>query len=186
MHRIMLPGARPSPAFGQACPPALPAGTWAAPFISAGDSLSADKQEGGMRMLFAGILWRLAVIVFAANAVILLADLIPACGAGIPFTGKTAGFCRRARKAALIALRGDDGCAFALSDDLLAYGFDGDWLMITLHCRPGQAAKARRLCPQGHLPPRAQSPGMCQHSRLVSAARPGSPARLHQRADDGG
>ena len=57
-----------------------------------------------MRMLFAGILWRLAVIVFAANAVILLAGLIPACGAGIPFTGKTAGFCRRARKAALIAL----------------------------------------------------------------------------------
>lgn len=28
-------------------------------------------------------------------------------------------------------LRGDDGCAFAPSDDLLAYGFDGDWLMIT-------------------------------------------------------
>ena len=89
-----------------------------------------------MCMLFAGILWRLAVIVFAAHAVILLAGLIPACGAGIPFTGKTAGFCRRARKAALIALRGDDGCAFALSDDLLAYGFDGDWLMITYIADP--------------------------------------------------
>ena len=31
---------------------------------------------------------------------------------------------------------GDDGCAFALSDDLLAYGFDGDWLMFTYIADP--------------------------------------------------
>lgn len=57
-----------------------------------------------MCMLFVRILWILAVIAFAANAVMLLAGLIPASGAGIPFIGKAAGFCRHARKAALIGL----------------------------------------------------------------------------------
>lgn len=57
-----------------------------------------------MRMLFAKVLWILAVVAFAASAVILLAGLIPAGSAGIPFIGKTAGFCRHARKAALIGL----------------------------------------------------------------------------------
>lgn len=64
---------------------------------------SANKWEGGMRMLFVRILWILAVIVFAASAVMLLGGLIPS-GAGISFTGKAAGFCRHARKAALIGL----------------------------------------------------------------------------------
>ena len=45
-----------------------------------------------MRMLFAGILWRLAVIVFAANAVILLAGLIPPAAQGFPSQARPQAF----------------------------------------------------------------------------------------------
>lgn len=55
-------------------------------------------------MLFVRILLILAVIVFAANAILLLGGLIPPSRVGIPFIGKAAGLCRHARKAALIGL----------------------------------------------------------------------------------
>lgn len=57
-----------------------------------------------MSMLFAKFLWILAVIAFIANAAMLLASLIPASRADIPFIGKAADFCRHARKNALIGL----------------------------------------------------------------------------------
>ena len=57
-----------------------------------------------MSMLFAKFLWILAVIAFIANAAMLLASLISASRAGIPFIGKAADFCRHARKNALIGL----------------------------------------------------------------------------------
>ncbi|MGN0996067.1 MAG: hypothetical protein ACI4PG_04090 [Candidatus Ventricola sp.] len=54
-------------------------------------------------MLFVQILWILAVIAFAASAVLLLGGLIPS-GAGVSFIGKAAGFCAHTRKGALIGL----------------------------------------------------------------------------------
>ena len=55
-------------------------------------------------MLFAKTLLILAVIAFAVNAAMLLAGLIPSGGAEISFIGKAAGFCRHARRGALIGL----------------------------------------------------------------------------------
>ena len=50
------------------------------------------------------ILLILAAIAFAANAVLLLAGLMPTGGAGTSFIGRAVGFCRHARKPALIGL----------------------------------------------------------------------------------